>query len=127
MSVLSSALADYLALRRSLGTELRAPALLLRRFVEFADREGAPVVTTELALRWAPLRALARRHRSPHRGSARGAPARPLPPVPALSVPRRGGRGARRGGRPPPVAAGAARADLRHALRPAGCHGSARQ
>lgn len=53
MSTLSAALTDYLALRRSLGTELRGPAGLLRRFVEFADREGATVITTELALRWA--------------------------------------------------------------------------
>ena len=53
MSALAAALTDYLALRRSLGTELRGPALLLRRFVEFADREGATVITTELALRWA--------------------------------------------------------------------------
>jgi len=53
MSALAAALGDYLALRRGLGTELRGPAGLLRRFVEFADREGATVVTTELALRWA--------------------------------------------------------------------------
>ncbi len=53
MSALAAALGDYLALRRGLGSELRGPAGLLRRFVEFADREGAMIVTTELALRWA--------------------------------------------------------------------------
>jgi integrase/recombinase XerD len=64
MSALATALDDYLALRRGLGTELRGPAGRLRRFVEFADREGATVVTTELALRWAraPLAATPATH-----------------------------------------------------------------
>ena len=64
MSALATALDDYLALRRGLGTKLREPAGLLRRFVEFADREGATVVTTELALRWAraPLAATPATH-----------------------------------------------------------------
>lgn len=53
MSPLADGLADYLALRRALGTELRRPAGLLRGFVAFAAGEGASVVTTELALRWA--------------------------------------------------------------------------
>jgi len=53
MSALRDALDTYLALRRGLGTELLRPARLLRRFVEFLDGEGAAVVTTELALRWA--------------------------------------------------------------------------
>jgi site-specific recombinase XerD len=53
MSTLRDALETYLALRRELGTELVRPAGYLRRFVEFLDREGAAVVTTELALRWA--------------------------------------------------------------------------
>lgn len=53
MSALADVLADYLALRRALGTELRRPAGLLRGFVAFAAAEGASVVTTELALRWA--------------------------------------------------------------------------
>ena len=52
MSALSHALRDYLALRRALGTELRGPAFHLKRFVEFAEREGDEVVTTDLALRW---------------------------------------------------------------------------
>lgn len=53
MSTLHEALDSYLTLRRGLGTELKGPGAYLRRFVEFLDREGATVVTTELALRWA--------------------------------------------------------------------------
>ena len=53
MSVLSQALDQYLALRRALGTRLVSTECPLRRFVEFADREGADVITSELALRWA--------------------------------------------------------------------------
>ncbi len=53
MSALHEALATYLALRRGLGAELLRPGAYLRRFVEFLDREGASVVTTELAVRWA--------------------------------------------------------------------------
>lgn len=53
MSPLREALDAYLALRRGLGTELVTAGAYLRRFVEFLDREGASVVTTALALRWA--------------------------------------------------------------------------
>jgi integrase len=53
MSTLHEALETYLALRRGLGTELRDPGAQLHHFVEFLQREGASVVTTELALRWA--------------------------------------------------------------------------
>ena len=53
MSTLREALDTYLALRRGLGTALVRPGAYLRRFVEFLDREGASVVTTALALRWA--------------------------------------------------------------------------
>jgi site-specific recombinase XerD len=53
MSTLHEALDTYLALRRGLGSELLRPGAYLRRFVEFLDRTGASVVTTELALRWA--------------------------------------------------------------------------
>lgn len=53
MRALQDALEAYLALRRGLGTELLRPARYLRRFVDFLDREGATVITTELALRWA--------------------------------------------------------------------------
>ena len=47
------ALAEYLALRRGLGTELKRCGWALHRFVEFLEREGASRITRELALRWA--------------------------------------------------------------------------
>jgi integrase/recombinase XerD len=53
MSALHEALETYLALRRGLGAELLRSGASLRRFVAFLDREGAAVVTTELAVRWA--------------------------------------------------------------------------
>jgi integrase len=53
VSELSSALADYLQLRRQLGFALERPASLLASFVAFADAEGAGYVTTGLALAWA--------------------------------------------------------------------------
>lgn len=53
MSPLRQSLETYLALRRGLGAELRVAGTRLHRFVEFLDREGAAVVTTKLALRWA--------------------------------------------------------------------------
>ncbi len=53
MSELHDALESYLSLRRGLGTKLKTPGAYLRNFIEFLDREGATVVTTELALRWA--------------------------------------------------------------------------
>jgi integrase/recombinase XerD len=56
MSTLREALATYLSLRRGLGSELRGPGAYLRRFVEFLEGEGAPAITTELALRWATAR-----------------------------------------------------------------------
>lgn len=53
MTALQKALQDYLALRRGLGTQLSGPEFHLRRFIEFLDREGAEMITTEIALRWA--------------------------------------------------------------------------
>jgi integrase len=53
MTALSRSLQEYLALRRALGTHLTRPEFHLRRFVEFADRAGSEVITTDLALRWA--------------------------------------------------------------------------
>ena len=52
MSNLADALHEYLALRRALGAKLESNEFPLRRFVEFAAREGADVVTTDLVLRW---------------------------------------------------------------------------
>lgn len=53
MSMLHDALTDYLAARRTLGTQLRWPEPSLRNFVDFLEAEGAPFITTELAMRWA--------------------------------------------------------------------------
>ena len=53
MSALGVAVADYLALRRSLGYKLAAHHRLLPQFVEFLDQRHATVITTALALEWA--------------------------------------------------------------------------
>lgn len=53
MSPLHDALTDYLATRRALGTQLRWPESSLRRFVDFAEAEGAEFITTDIAVRWA--------------------------------------------------------------------------
>jgi integrase len=53
MTELHDAVEEYIAVRRALGTKLRLPAAALRRFADFAAHEGAPFVTTDLALRWA--------------------------------------------------------------------------
>jgi integrase len=48
-------LEKYLAIRRALGYKLRWPGQNLRRFVEFAKRERAGYITTELAMKWATM------------------------------------------------------------------------
>jgi integrase/recombinase XerD len=53
MNGLQDAVELYLTVRRSLGFELRVQEGILRRFVKFAEREGASYVTTDLVLRWA--------------------------------------------------------------------------
>jgi integrase len=53
MSPLRAAVDEYLTLRRGLGFSLRLPGARLREFATFCDREGAPYITRELALRWA--------------------------------------------------------------------------
>jgi integrase len=53
MSELRQALTDYLDIRRALGFELRTPAWCLRTFVAFLQEQGAPHITTDLAVRWA--------------------------------------------------------------------------
>ncbi len=53
MSRLEQALENYIGIRRSLGSQLRQPAGLLRKFVAFLRTEGASRITTTLALRWA--------------------------------------------------------------------------
>ena len=53
MSKLQAALDEYLSVRRALGYKLRLSGRLLQRFVDFAGREGAAYITSELALAWA--------------------------------------------------------------------------
>ena len=53
MRSLRGAVEDYLAMRRSLGFKLCDMGRNLRHFVSFMEEERAPVITTELALRWA--------------------------------------------------------------------------
>jgi site-specific recombinase XerD len=53
MSALRNALAEYLATRRALGTQLMCPESSLRSFLDFVEAEGAEFLTTELATRWA--------------------------------------------------------------------------
>ena len=56
MSAIRDALAQYVAVRRALGTQLREPALTLGHFVDFLECEGAEFITTKLALSWATER-----------------------------------------------------------------------
>lgn len=49
---LTSQLDRYLSVRRSLGYDLGTAERILRRFVVFADREGAVRIDTALFLRW---------------------------------------------------------------------------
>jgi len=53
MSTLHDALAQYVTVRRALGTRLAEPAATLSQFVAFLEREESPRITTTLALRWA--------------------------------------------------------------------------
>jgi integrase/recombinase XerD len=55
MSPLAQAVEEYLALRRALGYKLKLHGLLLPQFVEFLERRGASLITTELAVEWATL------------------------------------------------------------------------
>lgn len=53
MSALSTALTEYLTVRRALGFKLYDTGLCLEQFVRFAEAEGAAFITRDLALRWA--------------------------------------------------------------------------
>src|SRR5262249_26539757 len=52
----------YLTIRRSLGYALRADERILRRFIAFADQEGATHLSTALFLRWQETCGHATRH-----------------------------------------------------------------
>jgi len=49
---LASQLDRYLAVRRSLGYDLRTSERVLRRFIRFADDAGAQHIDADLFLRW---------------------------------------------------------------------------
>lgn len=53
MSTLSTALIEYLTVRRALGFNLYDTGLYLGQFVRFIEDEGAAFITQDLALRWA--------------------------------------------------------------------------
>ncbi len=53
MTALAQAVTEYLQLRRALGYKLERESRELPRFVDFLERHGATVITTELALAWA--------------------------------------------------------------------------
>src|SRR5262249_22040180 len=55
MSQLRGALADYLAVRRSLGYKLNRPEKLLAQFISYLEDQDAVTVTTSQALAWATL------------------------------------------------------------------------
>lgn len=50
MNALAIALNSYLDVRRALGFKMERHEYELRRFVEYAQEQQAPIVTTELAL-----------------------------------------------------------------------------
>jgi integrase len=98
MSAIRDALAQYVAVRRALGTTFYEPALALGHFVDLVEREGAEFITTDLALRWAmtPIpveRATWGRRLSQVRGFARWMNAidsrNEIPPARLLSARRR--------------------------------------
>ena len=53
MNLLRKAVKDYLVMRRSLGFKLRDMGYNLQHFVSFMEQQGASIITTALALRWA--------------------------------------------------------------------------
>ena len=52
MSALSQAVDQYLEIRRALGTQFRGVDSVFHSFTDFAEREGAAHITTDLVLRW---------------------------------------------------------------------------
>lgn len=53
MKRLRDHLAEYVALRRAFGTQLREPAVTLGHFINFLESQGARSITTKLAVDWA--------------------------------------------------------------------------
>lgn len=52
MSTLSQELDRYLTIRRSLGYKLFTEERILRKFIDFAERENTESISTALFLRW---------------------------------------------------------------------------
>jgi hypothetical protein len=55
MTTIREGVVEYLALRRILGFTLRGVEWMLGHFVRYVELEGAKLLTTELAVRWARL------------------------------------------------------------------------
>jgi site-specific recombinase XerD len=55
MTDLSTAIQDYLAVRRALGHELKGAERLLGQFLEYYSESGASLLTIEIAVAWAML------------------------------------------------------------------------
>lgn len=53
MNSIRDNLAEYIAFRRALGTQLKEPAVTLGHFLDFLESQGAEVITTKLAVQWA--------------------------------------------------------------------------
>ena len=53
MTTLPHHLDTYLQLRHQLGFKLKDAGLMLRNFVQFAQEQRAPFITTKVALQWA--------------------------------------------------------------------------
>jgi integrase/recombinase XerD len=62
MSTLSEELDRYLTIRRALGYDLKTAERILRRFIAFAEQEGANLISTDLFLRWRDAFGRANRH-----------------------------------------------------------------
>ena len=71
MSAFGDHLEKYLKLRRQLGYRLREAEGLLRKFVRFAQEEGASFITTKLAFRWAAQPAIKPAQRGARLGMVR--------------------------------------------------------
>jgi integrase len=90
MSVLADHAADYLRLRRTLGSKLKRQGEELAQFVAFYDATGATTLTTDLAVTWARQPEGVQPVRWAHRLSAVRGFARYLAAIdPATEVPPR--------------------------------------
>jgi integrase/recombinase XerD len=95
MSALDDHVADYLRLRRALGFKLERAGQILPQLIGYLEAAGAPTVTSELAIAWARLPAVAQpRHWAARLSIARGFaaylqtidPATEVPPADVFAV-----------------------------------------